>query len=155
MKPVLFYLSEVIIISGVLYGYYHFFLRNKKFHSYNRFYLLSAVLISIIVPFLNIPVYFTYQQTDPSVLLHTLTVISAGQFEEGVGVNKSVSGTVKIFTLNNITLLIYLAAGIFLFIRFAAGLLKINRLKRKYLVEKIDDIYFINTNEPGTPFSFF
>ena len=59
MKSLFYYLIQVMVSSGVLYGYYHFVLRNKKFHSYNRFYLLAATIISFLVPFLNIPVYFT------------------------------------------------------------------------------------------------
>jgi bla regulator protein blaR1 len=155
MKPILLYLSEVIVISGILYGYYHFFLRNKKFHDYNRYYLLLAIGISIIVPFLNIPVYFTQQQADPSTLLHTLTAISAGSFEEhGTGENPVINAT-NPFTFNNILVLLYVLAGTFLSVRFIAGLVKIIKLKRKFPVEKIDNIYFVNTNEPGTPFSFF
>lgn len=42
-----------------------------------------------------------------------------------------------------------------LFIRFATGIAKIIRVKSKYPVEKINDIDFINTTEPGTPYSFF
>ena len=103
MKPVLFYLAEVIIISDILYGYYHFLLRNKKFHNYNRYYLLSAVVISIVIPFLNIPVYFTQQQTEPSTLLHTLTVISGSGFEEGIAAGSQTNSLFKKFTLNNIT----------------------------------------------------
>ena len=47
MKPILYYLVQVIIASGILYGYYHLALRNKRFHRYNRFYLLAATVISI------------------------------------------------------------------------------------------------------------
>ncbi|MEJ0101110.1 MAG: M56/M15 family metallopeptidase [Bacteroidota bacterium] len=155
MKPILLYLSEVVAISGILYGYYHFFLRNKKFHNYNRYYLLSAIGISIIIPFLDIPVYFTQQQTEPSALLHTLTAISAGGFEEHIPVGNSVIKPGHVFTVSNITVLFYLTAGVFLFIRFVAGLAKIIKLKRKFPVEKIDNIDFVNTNESGTPFSFF
>jgi N-acetylmuramoyl-L-alanine amidase len=40
-------------------------------------------------------------------------------------------------------------------VRFTVSIIKVIRLKRKYTIEKIEDIDFINTNEPGTPFSFF
>src|SRR5687767_4083857 len=77
MNQLLFYLLQVIAASGLLYGYYHFALRNKKFHRYNRFYLLMAVVISSLIPFLNIPVYFSANGTGPSVVLQTLQVISS------------------------------------------------------------------------------
>ena len=59
MNAFLYYLLQVMIASGILYGYYYIALRNRKFHQYNRFYLLTATLISILIPFLNIPVYFS------------------------------------------------------------------------------------------------
>jgi hypothetical protein len=52
MNQLLFYLLQVIAASGLLYGYYHFALRNKKFHRYNRFYLMMAVVISSLIRFL-------------------------------------------------------------------------------------------------------
>jgi hypothetical protein len=77
MNQLLFYLLQVIAASGLLYGYYHFALRNKRFHRYNRFYLLMAIVISSFIPFLNIPVYFSEKETESSVMLQTLQVISS------------------------------------------------------------------------------
>src|ERR1051326_8687186 len=82
MKSLLYYLIEVITCSGILYGYYHLFLRNKKFHIYNRFYLLIATAVSILVPFPNIPVYFTASETNSSFVLKTIASISTGDFAE-------------------------------------------------------------------------
>src|SRR5258705_186205 len=78
MKPLFYYLLQMIIASGILYAYYHFVLRNKRFHRYNRFYLLVATVISITIPFLNIPVYFTQDETNSSFVLQTLTAFSPG-----------------------------------------------------------------------------
>ena len=39
--------------------------RQKQFHLYNRYYLLAASVISILVPFLNIPVYFSGADAKP------------------------------------------------------------------------------------------
>ena len=68
MKTILLYLLQVTICSGILYSYYHFFLRNKKFHQFNRFYLLAATVVSLLIPFLQIPVYFSRQQADSSII---------------------------------------------------------------------------------------
>jgi len=40
MMPTLYYFLQVVVCSAVLYVYYLLALRNKKFHQYNRFYLL-------------------------------------------------------------------------------------------------------------------
>src|SRR5262245_56662894 len=81
MKAIFLYFLQVIIISAILYGYYHFFLRNKKFHGYNRFYLLGTFIVSIAVPFLNIPVYFVKEQVERTSILQTLTAVTSGNFE--------------------------------------------------------------------------
>ena len=75
MKALLIYLLQVIVASGILYAYYHFFLRNREFHQYNRFYLLSAVLISLLVPFLQIPVYFSGSDAASSPVFRGLQTI--------------------------------------------------------------------------------
>ena len=41
MHPILFYLLKVILCSAVLYAYYLIALKDRKFHYYNRFYLLE------------------------------------------------------------------------------------------------------------------
>jgi hypothetical protein len=143
----------VIICSGILYGYYHIVLRNKKFHLYNRYYLLIASVISIIIPFLNIPVHFAWHE-EPSVISRTLAVISSGNPGSiHIPYDKTLDTT--FFSPENIYKLLYLLVASFFFIRFISGILYIRKLLRKNTVEKIDQVRFINTEEPGTPFSFF
>lgn len=155
MNSLLYYLLQVIIASGLLYLYYHIALRNKKFHQYNRFYLLAAVIISISAPFINIPVYFTQQETQSSIVLQTLTVISEPYQEQ---VTEGVPGAAIVKkAFDPVTLLYYgyaLLAALAL-VKITFSLLRIYRLKKNNPVEKIDTISFINTTEPGTPFSFF
>ena len=43
--PILLYPVKVILATGLLYGYYWFFLRNRLFHRYNRYYLLIAATV--------------------------------------------------------------------------------------------------------------
>ena len=81
MKTMLVVLSQVMVVSGILYGYYHVMLRNKKFHQYNRFYLLASFVISVTIPFIDIPVYFDQSDMSSSVVLQTLQTISVDGFE--------------------------------------------------------------------------
>jgi len=155
MKPVLSYLLQVIAISAIFYSYYHLFLRNKKFHGYNRFYLLLSLATSIITPFLNIPVYFESKAATPSSILHTLTTITPGTFEDEISILKETSQNSSYFNWSNAALVLYGVVFLLLIIRFVISIVKIIRLKKKFPVEKIDTIDFINTNEPNTPFSFF
>jgi len=150
MKPILLYLLQVICCSGLLYGYYHLLLRNKKFHLYNRYYLLAASVISILVPFLNIPVYFSNTDARP-VWLQSFNDISVTPYI----FSGPVQHTPTLFTWNNVLISFYILVAVFVSYRFISAVLSIRRIIGKYKVEKLDAVYFVNTEEKGTPFSFF
>ena len=156
MNQLLFYLLQVIAASGLLYGYYHLALRNKKFHRYNRFYLMMAVVISSLIPFLNIPVYFSASGTESSVVLQTLQVISSPAVEEAVTpALQTEPVTSTWFNAERLVYLFYVLAILLFLIRVFISLNKIRSIIKKNPAEQIDKIKFINTDEPGTPFSFF
>jgi len=156
MNQPLFYLLQVIAASGLLYGYYHFALRNKRFHRYNLFYLLMAVAISTLIPFLNIPVYFSENETGSSVVLQTLQVISSPAVEDPVSTALITEATRSSwFTDEKLLYLFYFLVLSFFIVRVFVSLNKIRFIIKRNPVEQIDKIKFINTDEPGTPFSFF
>ena len=156
MNQLLFYGLQVIAASGLLYGYYHFALRNKRFHRYNRFYLLMAIVISSLIPFLNIPVYFSANETRSSVVLQTLQVISSPAGEETMtAVLQTEPVTSAWFTDGTFVYLIYVVVILWFLTRVFISLNKIRFIIKNNPAEQIDTIKFINTDEPGTPFSFF
>src|SRR5215204_5434472 len=126
MSSLLFYLLQVIAASGLLYGYYHFALRNKRFHRYNRFYLLMAIAISSLIPFLNIPVYFSENENGSSVVLQTLQVISSPAIGETITPaiqTEPVTGTW--FNAERLVYLFYVLIILFFLIRIFISLKKI------------------------------
>ena len=60
MEPVLLYFGKVILCSGVTFLYYQLSLKDRTFHHYNRFYLLSAMLLSLLLPLIKVE-YFTIE----------------------------------------------------------------------------------------------
>ena len=152
MKSMLLYLLQVIVGSGILYAYYHFFLRNKRFHQYNRFYLLAIVCISVVVPFFNIPVYFSDAETGSSMVLRTWQSFSF-RYEEPVVVVDGAASTH--LDWNRIFFAVYVSAGLVLLFRVILSLYRIRRMVRSHAVEDLQGVRFVNTSEPGTPFSFF
>ena len=158
MKSLLYYLIQVTAASGILYGYYHFVLRNKKFHHYNRFYLLAAVLISMLIPFLNIPIYFS-EKDGPSVVFQTLNAISSDDVY--VDINNPAPAGLTIhaktnwLTWQNLSWCFYVLVSSLALIKIAFSLKRIRLIIRRNVVEQLDNIHFVNTDEPGTPFSFF
>lgn len=76
MTTLLIYSCKLVLITGLLYGYYWFFLRNRYFHRYNRHFLLMAAIVGSITPFLAIPMHFSAAANTGTPLHTTLQVIS-------------------------------------------------------------------------------
>lgn len=155
MRTALFNIAQVIIASGILYGYYHFFLRNKLFHQYNRFYLLSIVVISLVIPFLQIPVYFEESTPGYVTALSNWQSITMLPSTGIVTPTPAAASSTPLLTSTQLVYAIYFLIAIALLIRILASLLKIRAIIHRYTVQNIQDIHFINTEEPGAPFSFF
>lgn len=155
MKAILLYLLQVIIISGLLYSYYHFFLRNNRFHQYNRFYLLLSSLISLVVPFLNIPLYFTKVDQE-SFVISTLSFLSFDETETVVATaTANTSPGSSWFSWSNAGWLLYGGVILIIFLRILFSLAKIRRLTKLNPSKPLGKIHFVSTEEPNTPFSFF
>ena len=58
---VIIYILKTILISGLFLAYYWIALRDKKFHYYNRFYLLTASIMSLFIPLLKLN-WFTVEE---------------------------------------------------------------------------------------------
>jgi TonB-dependent SusC/RagA subfamily outer membrane receptor len=156
MNAFLYYLLQVMIASGILYGYYYIALRNRKFHQYNRFYLLTATLISILIPFLNIPVYFSTEESQSSIVFKTLTAISPANEEVLIldsGLPSEGAGT--FFFSAQFLYCVYTLLSVVVMIKIAISLGKIWNLQKHNPAEKLGNILFVRTTEPSTPFSFF
>jgi TonB-dependent SusC/RagA subfamily outer membrane receptor len=149
MITLAWYLLKVIICSGILCGYYFLALRNKVFHRWNRFYLLAAVVISLVAPVMKINIF--QKNNDEGTVVQMLQTISYG--DEAVIEYSKNSG----FQMNteNLAETAYLLISVIFLIIFFVSLYKIKQMKKKYPATKIEDISFINTNAKGTPFSFF
>jgi len=147
--------AKLITVSACLYGYYHLFLRNKRFHHYNRFYLLLVALLAFIIPFINIPVHLFWDGPQHTGLIQTLKVISVSGWEEPVTIYARANFWSSWLNIQNGLCLVYLAGlitGLSILLR---SLVYINKLTKKYPFEAIGQIKIFNTSEPSTPFSFF
>jgi N-acetylmuramoyl-L-alanine amidase len=150
----LLYLGKVMLCSGILLGYYWLFLRNRRFHHYNRFYLQATLLLSVILPFFRIPVLHQSQSPVNQAVYQTLEVLTVNQGEEDMLTGGP--GTLeRLFTLENALYLLYSIGIVVLLWTLARSLLYIKRISKQYPFERIGGLKFFTTREPGTPFSFF
>jgi N-acetylmuramoyl-L-alanine amidase len=147
-----YFLLKVIICSAVLFGYYWFFLRNKVFHAYNRFYLLAIVVLSLTLPLMKINIF--HKAAEPKTnIIRMLQVVTVGdEYMDAVIIGPKKNS----ITTEQILPFAYMLVSFVLLIMMLQMLIHIASLLRKNKVMLIEDIHFVNTdNAKGTPFSFF
>src|SRR5678815_449123 len=71
-----------MICSGVLFLYYYLALRNKLFHQWNRFYLLAAIIISLIAPIVQVTILHPADQPDKAIQVLQVFQSAGGYLEE-------------------------------------------------------------------------
>lgn len=143
MEALIFYFGKVIICSGVMFLYYKLSLKDKTFHHYNRFYLLSAMLISIFLPLIKVE-DFTIEVSDNLFLL-----ISKLQ---NLNANKSIDNDYIYFRI------IFSALGLvslYFLGKFLYGIFRIQQLKSQFKKESFEGVNFYQTNLSEAPFSYF
>jgi TonB-dependent SusC/RagA subfamily outer membrane receptor len=149
MLATVYYFLQVVICSGLMTGYYWLVLRNKRFHQYNRFYLLAITLLAWIVPLVKIE--WNHQRAEDDMQLMQLLAMLANN-------NAKLEQTVASNTIDwkNIAVvgLYCLVTATLLFIMFRA-LFRIYRLLKTNSCKNVGDVYLILTRADGTPFSFF
>src|SRR5690606_20570319 len=150
MLPFYWYLLKVILCSGILLGYYWLFLRNKLFHRYNRFYLLMAIGLSMLLPLIKIN--FWQQDSQTNGAIRVLQAVSDGDAYMNTVVLSSQKNNWNLQTLY--PLLYWLVSLVFVLLLLRT-LYIIRKLLKQYPAKKIEEINFINTDDDSTPFSFF
>lgn len=145
-----YYLLKVIICSAVLFGYYWFFLRNKIFHIYNRFYLLASVLLSLVLPLLKFNLW--QHQTAPKTgVVHLLQLVNGGdEYMDEIIIQSHYNHISK----EQVALWLFMAVSIFFVAALINSLLKIYTLKRNNPVQHYEEINLVTTEDKSTPFSF-
>lgn len=154
MSTLLLYLGKVVLISGLLYGYYRCCLRNASFHLFNRCYLLGIPVISLVLPFLVLPVQGLAVWEQHSPILTRLHEITTGHWEQSSAPTGHPDISWGFLNGQDLVYGIYLGVIAVFLAGMVRSLCYIRRISRSYPLEKVEDIRFYWTDEPGTPFSF-
>lgn len=143
MEALFIYFAKVLLCSGVMFLYYRIFLKDKTFHHYNRFYLLSILFISLVLPLIKVS-YFTLDvNKDIYLIINQL---------QNINLTKTLDYDFYYFQF----IIIGLGLGSLLFlIRLVFGLFKILQFRKQFPEEHIKGIRFYQTNLHEAPFSFF
>ena len=149
MLPIAYYLLKVIICSGILYGYYRIALHNKIFHRWNRFFLLGVVITSLSFPLIRINIL--HNPADDGQIVKLLNVVTTGdEYVHEVSRNGSfhISG-------EQVAVAAYIMVSLALLVVLVHTLIRLSRMARHNPLQKIHHILLVQTEEKGTPFSFF
>lgn len=142
------YLLKVFVCSGSLFLYYILALKDRLFHQWNRFYLLSAVVLSIVFPLLQFAVLSGGEEQGKAVQLLQV-VQSADDYLEAFTVSAHPH-----FSFEQWLIVGYCLLSLVLFSTLLLSLFRIKALAKKWGVERVERIKFVNTTEPSAPFSF-
>ncbi|WP_294202339.1 M56 family metallopeptidase [uncultured Chryseobacterium sp.] len=142
METVLLYFGKVILCSGVTFLYYQLSLKDRTFHHYNRFYLLSAMLLSLLLPLVKVEDFTIEVSSD------IYKLIDQVQFNTIKNSNYDDLYFRIIFSALGLVSLCFLG-------RFTYGVFRIRQLKSNFPKETFDGINFYRTNLSEAPFSYF
>jgi BlaR1 peptidase M56/TonB-dependent Receptor Plug Domain len=140
---ILLYVVKTIIVAGIFWVYYHFALRNKRFHYYNRFYLLSAMAASLIVPFFQFD-WFTIENPN----------LNEAIVQMPIQYLTYTSSTEPGFSWMDGLVFIFVSITIGILVLVLNQIRTIYSVKRKSQHKFLDEYHFIQTDEENAPFSF-
>ncbi|OBW43222.1 BlaR1 peptidase M56 [Chryseobacterium sp. MOF25P] len=110
---------KIILCSGILLGLYHVFLVKEKTFTFNRFYLIAALLFSLCIPFATIETKEVAKEIPATVFVESIE-----QPVEAQIVTQQES-----FDYTPILLIIYCSIAAFLLFKIVYSVLKIKKLK--------------------------
>ena len=146
MAAIIFYLFKMIVCSGIMLLYYLFFLRNKRFHQFNRFYLLFSVALSLVLPGLQFSFTMSGDRGGETGFIQMLDLVTITSVQP-----KIISfGYFSMLLVFSGYLLVVLAKLIFDIL----ALSKIGIMRKTNSFEQIDNIRLYRIEDPGTPFTF-
>ncbi len=144
MDPIAIYLLKMMTCSAVLFGYYRMALYDKKFHAWNRFYHLAAITLSVVLPFITIPL-----AVEPSngKIVHLIG---------GLPWNLQSSKKELAVTWQEATWYLCILVSAFMLVKILVGITKILIDYRRNPVQPLSfNVSLILTSLKEAPFSFF
>lgn len=144
MGPFEIYLLKSVTALSLLYTFYWLVLRNETYYSWNRLFLLFAMVISILAPIFS----FSVASLPPTIFAKVLnTVIISGNTAPAEAVNS--------LDLWNILSIVYISGAVFFCLRFLSSLAQIHFLYHRFPKYNYHGFRAVVLNNDQSPFTFF
>lgn len=142
------YPLEVIICSGLLYGFYRLVVEGRVAHRTARLFLVLSALLAVTVPLLELPILPAVEDSFVEVPV-----------DESIAVSESIDATTTTATANGVdwvvvAIALYALISAFMLIRLIAGVITILKLRRRSTVECYNSYSLAVNNSITKPFSF-
>lgn len=142
-----FVIKSAICLT-ILYGFYHFFLRNTKAFYFNRFYLLLSSIYAIVISMITIRVGINLPFSLNNLWFSNLTdPIIQGE--------NLISESIQTLTFPNVLITIYITVSTILLLRFISNIHKIILLIRTNPKVTGSNTQLVLVDKLTLPFSFF
>ena len=150
MSPILLYLIKTIVCSGILFLYYRLALHNRTVHQWNRFFLLAAIIISILLPLISIDITLTsaFYNTEDIQLLQVVKNYKLMNHED-------INTPVNSVSWNSVALIIYIFITATLLALASKEIYRLHKLAKLSSKEQLKDFTIVFTEEKDAPFSWF
>lgn len=141
------YLIKSILCSAILFSIYYFLLRGEKMYQFNRFYLLGAVILSLVIPTLT----FQFQSAEYIPFAETAVTYTENQASSLLPIEVS---TNEESFFPNLIITVYAVIVILLFARFIKNLIAIIRKSSVSKAQTINDCKLIVVPQKIIPHTF-
>lgn len=141
MEELIVYLLKSGLITAVFFGIYWLFLKNETFYRFNRHFLLTGMICSLLLPFIK----YSYN-------INVVVQASLNQMPATANPIQQSSGLPLWLS---IIVSVYAVVASFFMIRHIAGLMKIKKLVLKYGYTLLQGYKVINTPVLQSSFSVF
>src|SRR5580658_1508273 len=138
MDTLLSYLIRSLLISGLMLGYYLAVLRNRKLHAFNRAWLLSSLLASLVLPLIHVN-WLTWHSAARSSVITTIVAHP---------------GVAKAFPVWTIVLLTCIVLSAVLLAILAIRIVRVYRLKRGRRIQRLEGCMLVEVQDKRAPFTF-
>jgi beta-lactamase regulating signal transducer with metallopeptidase domain len=149
MEEIVTYLLKSSGLLATFFLAYHFLLRKETFFTSNRWFLLSGLATSILLPlfFIKKIVYVE----SPKIALPVATKNN----DLPIIIDKATPITTESIDWLQILFIVYGIVATILIIKVFIDLISLAKLLRKQTIQKQEDLSYININQDIAPFSFF
>ncbi len=147
------YLIKAILCSGIFLALYLCLLEREKMHRFNRFYLLGSLLISFLIPLIEVE---TQSIPLPTQIIENLSVLPDNQpIAKNIVPLKTTKIDSEYFSKETVLWTIYLLISMIFLIRFFRNLFIIFFRKNKSQSLDYKGIKLVLIEQNQTPHSFF